>query len=95
MIDFEITENGETKYLTWKQLCKHFKCKPYKPSTPELAQIKLEFEKKWGGIGEKLEKNWGGICEELEKNWGGRNWGRTGEELGKNWGRTGEEFGKN
>ena len=48
MIDFEITENGETKYLPWKQLCKHFKCKPYEPSTPELAQIKLEFEKKWG-----------------------------------------------
>ena len=48
MIDFEITENGETKYLTWKRLCEHFKCKPYQPSTPELAQIKLEFEKKWG-----------------------------------------------
>ena len=47
MIDFEITENGETKYLTWKKLCEFLECKPYQPSTPELAQLKLEFEKKW------------------------------------------------
>lgn len=47
MIDFEIIENGETKYLTWKKLCEAAECKPYMPTTPELAQLKLHFEKRF------------------------------------------------
>lgn len=47
MIDFEITENGETKYLTWTKLCQFAGTKPYQPSTPELASIKMQLAKSW------------------------------------------------
>ena len=42
MIDFEITENGEKKYLTWAKLCQFAGTKPYQPGTPELASIKMQ-----------------------------------------------------
>lgn len=45
MIDFEIVENGETKYLTWAKLCQFVGTKPYQPSTPELASIKMQLAK--------------------------------------------------
>ena len=47
MIDFEITENGEKKYLTWAKLCHFAGTKPYKPGTPELASIKMQLAKQW------------------------------------------------
>lgn len=47
MIDFEITENGETKYLSWAKLCQFTGVKPYQPGTPELASIKMEIAKRW------------------------------------------------
>ena len=47
MIDFEITDNGETKYLTWAKLCQFVGAKPYQPSTPELASLKMELAKRW------------------------------------------------
>lgn len=47
MIDFEITDNGETKYLTWSKLCQFVGTKPYQPSTPELASLKMELAKRW------------------------------------------------
>lgn len=47
MIDFEITENGEKKYLTWAKLCQFAGTKPYQPSTPVLASIKMELAKQW------------------------------------------------
>jgi hypothetical protein len=47
MIDFEITDNGETKYLTWAKLCEFAGTKPYQPGTPELASIKMELAKRW------------------------------------------------
>lgn len=47
MIDFEITENGEKKYLTWAKLCQFAGAKPYQPGTPELASIKMELAKQW------------------------------------------------
>ena len=47
MIDFVIQKEDETKYISWNKLCKFAECKVYKPSTPELAQIKLQFEKYW------------------------------------------------
>lgn len=47
MIDFEITDNGETKYLTWAKLCQFVGTKPYQPSTPELASLKMELAKRW------------------------------------------------
>jgi len=47
MIDFEIVINGETKYLSWAKLCQVTGVKRYQPGTPELAQLKREFEKKW------------------------------------------------
>jgi hypothetical protein len=48
MIDFEILENGETKFITWAKLCKHVGVKPYMPSTLELASIKLQLAKARG-----------------------------------------------
>ena len=42
MIDFKIVENGETNYIAWGKLCKHAGVKPYMPSTPELAAIKMQ-----------------------------------------------------
>jgi len=48
MIDFEILQDGETKFLTWAKLCKHVGVKPYMPSTPELAAIKLQLAKARG-----------------------------------------------
>jgi hypothetical protein len=47
MIDFEITNNGETKYLTWAKLCQFVGTKPYQPSTPELASLKMQLAKRW------------------------------------------------
>lgn len=47
MIDFEITDNNETKYLTWAKLCQFVGTKPYQPSTPELASLKMELAKRW------------------------------------------------
>ena len=47
MIDFEITDNGETKYLTGTKLCQFVGTKPYQPSTPELASLKMELAKRW------------------------------------------------
>jgi len=47
MIDFEITKDGKTWYLTWPKLCEFVECKPYKPTTPELAALRLKFEKRW------------------------------------------------
>ena len=47
MIDFEITENGEKKYLTWAKLCQFAGTKPYQPCTPELASIKMQLAKQW------------------------------------------------
>jgi len=47
MIDFEITENGEKKYLTWAKLCRFAGTKPYQPGTPELASIKMQLAKQW------------------------------------------------
>jgi hypothetical protein len=46
MIDFEIVIDGETKYLSWAKLCQFTGVKRYQPGTPELAQLKREFEKK-------------------------------------------------
>ena len=45
MIDFKIVENGETNYIAWHKLCKHAGVKPYMPSTPELAAIKMQIAK--------------------------------------------------
>ena len=47
MIDFEIVINGKTKYVSWAKLCQFTGVKRYQPGTPELAQLKREFEKKW------------------------------------------------
>lgn len=47
MIDFQITDNGETKYLTWAKLCQFVGTKPYQPSTPELASLKMQLAKRW------------------------------------------------
>jgi len=47
MIDFEITENGEKKYLTWSKLFQFAGTKPYQPGTPEIASIKMELAKQW------------------------------------------------
>ena len=47
MIDFEILENGETKYLSWAKLCKHMGVTPYMPSTWELVGLKKQFAKQW------------------------------------------------
>jgi len=48
MIDFEITENNEKKYISWAKLCQYAGEKPYKPNTPELASIKLHLAKSMG-----------------------------------------------
>lgn len=45
MIDFQVNDNGKTKYLTWAKLCQFTGAKPYQPSTPELASIKMELAK--------------------------------------------------
>lgn len=47
MIDFEIVIDGEAKYLSWAKLCELTGIKRYQPGTPELAQLKQHFEKKW------------------------------------------------
>lgn len=47
MIDFEITNNEQVKYLTWAKLCEMVGSKFYQPSTPELANIKMLLAKKW------------------------------------------------
>lgn len=47
MIDFEITFNEGIKYLTWAKLCEFAEKKPYQPSTPELASIKMQLAKQW------------------------------------------------
>lgn len=45
MIDFEITENNEKKYISWAKLCEFAGQKLYQPSTPELASIKMHLAK--------------------------------------------------
>jgi hypothetical protein len=47
MIDFEIVENGNSKFITWAKLCEFTGIKPYQPSTPELASVKMELAKRW------------------------------------------------
>lgn len=47
MIDFQISINGNTKYLTWAKLCQFVGTKPYQPSTPELASLKMQLAKQW------------------------------------------------
>tara|TARA_S200002703_G_scaffold109659_1_gene95360 strand:- start:644 stop:838 length:195 start_codon:yes stop_codon:yes gene_type:complete len=47
MIDFEITNNGQTRYVTWAKLCQFAGMKPYQPGTPELASIKTQLAKQW------------------------------------------------
>ena len=46
MIDFEIVENGKSKFITWAKLCEFTGIKAYQPSTPELASVKMEFAKR-------------------------------------------------
>ena len=48
MIDFQILENNEKNYISWAKLCKHVGIKPYIPSTPELAAIKMQLAKERG-----------------------------------------------
>jgi len=48
MIDFQILENNEKNYISWAKLCKHVGIKPYMPSTPELAAIKMQIAKERG-----------------------------------------------
>ena len=48
MIDFQILENNEKNYVSWAKLCKHVGIKPYMPSTPELAAIKMQLAKERG-----------------------------------------------
>jgi len=45
MIDFKISQDGETNYIAWTKLCKHVGITPYMPSTPELAAIKMQIAK--------------------------------------------------
>ena len=47
MIDFEIVENGKSKFITLAKLCEFTGVKTYKPSTPELASVKMELAKRW------------------------------------------------
>lgn len=47
MIDFEITRDGESKYLPWAKLCEFAGAKLYQPSTPELASIKMNLAKRY------------------------------------------------
>ena len=47
MIDFKISQDGETNYIAWIKLCKHVGIKPYMPSTPELAAIKMQLAKQF------------------------------------------------
>jgi hypothetical protein len=47
MIDFEIVDNGESKFITWAKLCEFAGTKAYQPSTPELASVKMELAKRW------------------------------------------------
>ena len=47
MIDFQVNDNGKTKYLTWAKLCQFTGTKPYMPSTPELASLKMQLAKRW------------------------------------------------
>ena len=46
MIDFEIVENSESKFITWAKLCEFTGIKAYQPSTPELANVKMELAKR-------------------------------------------------
>jgi len=48
MIDFEITENDEKKYISWAKLCQYAGEKPYQPSTPDLASIKMQLAETMG-----------------------------------------------
>ena len=47
MIDFQIEENGEFKFITWAKLCEFSGIKYYRPSTPELASVKMELAERW------------------------------------------------
>jgi hypothetical protein len=48
MIDFKISQDGETNYIAWNKLCQHVGISPYMPSTPELAAIKMQIAKERG-----------------------------------------------
>tara|TARA_B100000519_G_C14080802_1_gene361444 strand:+ start:129 stop:326 length:198 start_codon:yes stop_codon:yes gene_type:complete len=46
MIDFAITKDNKlVGHIKWSKLCQNMKVKPYMPSTPELALIKVRLEK--------------------------------------------------
>jgi len=46
MIDFSITKDSKlVGNIKWSKLCQNMKVKPYMPSTPELALIKIRLEK--------------------------------------------------
>ena len=46
MIDFAITKDNKlVGNIKWSKLCQNMKVKPYKPSTHELALIKVRLEK--------------------------------------------------
>ena len=47
MIDFQIVENGKSKFITWAKLCEFSGIKYYRPSTPELASVKMELAERW------------------------------------------------
>ena len=46
MIDFAITKDNKlVGHIKWSKICQNLKVKPYKPSTHELALIKVRLEK--------------------------------------------------
>ena len=46
MIYFSITKDNKlVGNIKWSKLCQNMKVKPYMPSTPELALIKVRLEK--------------------------------------------------
>ena len=47
MIDFQIVENGESRFIPWAKLCEFTGVKSYRPSTHELASVKIELAKQW------------------------------------------------
>ena len=55
MIDFKISQDGETNYIAWTKLCKHVGISPYMPSTPELAAIKMQIAKERGIDADKVQ----------------------------------------
>ena len=47
MIAFKILQGEETNYIAWTKLCKNVGIKPYMPSPPELAAIKMQLAKQF------------------------------------------------